>query len=389
MLDRRRAGRLRLALAALIIPVQLLSVPRSVAARPAATRPVTLTSLHMISPMTGWGLTTRAVLRTHNGGRTWRVVYRYTGPTEYMGTAFSAQGATRAELVVPVKPNHFPPLSAVLVTRDAGKHWQRSNVVQGWAGSASDLSWISPSRGWMLAGEGAAAGSAATTLYGTVDGGLHWRLLSYNSIRTHSPHALQQCDGFDGIAFRSVRVGWATGSCGAAPQSLMFERTSDGGRTWYQQHLSSPDGRRPTAWTVWPPTFRGPDGVLPTLSSACFCLTLYTTRDGGSHWTPSAPVSVRVPQYPDIVALDPARVWVWVSNLGRLYATGDGGRHWRRLSSMRGAPPYVSIDFVDPRHGFGYPPMGRGPYPYLFITHDGGRTWHRQQSRTVNGTTTP
>jgi photosystem II stability/assembly factor-like uncharacterized protein len=375
-----RAGRLGVALAALLLPIQLLPASRSFAARPPATRPVTLISLHMISSTTGWGLSARAVLRTTNGGLTWRVVYRYSGPASLRGAAFSAQGAIRAELVVPVKPHNVPPLSVVLVTRDAGKRWLRSNLIRGWA---SDLSWISPRRGWILSGEGVAAGSAATTIYGTVDGGLHWRLLSYDSIATRSPHALPPCNGFGGIAFRSPRIGWATGSCWPAGQSLMLYRSQDGGRTWYQQHLSPPGGRRSTAW---PPTFRGRDGVLPTLSSACFCLTLYTTRDGGKHWTPTAPVSARVPQYPDIFALDPAHVWVWVSDLGRLYATGDGGRHWRRLSSMRGAGPYVSIDFVDPRHGFGYPLMDDGPHPYLYVTRDGGRTWQQQQSRVFGST---
>jgi photosystem II stability/assembly factor-like uncharacterized protein len=88
--------------------------------------------------------------------------------------------------------------------------------------------------------------------------------------------------------------------------------------------------------------------------------------------------------YPDFFALDPTHVWVWT--LDRLYITRDAGRHWQRSLRMRSAPSDMSIDFVDPRHGFGYPLMDDGPHPYLYVTRDGGRTWQQQQSRVFGST---
>jgi photosystem II stability/assembly factor-like uncharacterized protein len=339
---------------------------------PSGPQPVSLIALHMVTPQRGWGLTNREVLRTDDGGRHWTVVHRAGRSTRFQGDAFTATSTTAATLVVGLHSNPHVIQSTVLTTQDAGRHWRRSSSIRGQAGSPSDISWITPRRAWILTGEGAAAGSVATDIYRTTDGGLHWAIMSFNRLSTHSTHSLPACNGFEGIAFKNVSTGWAAGTCGPAPQDLLLYRTRDGGRTWYQQHLQSPVQRPTSVWNVAPPVFGNGMAALPVQSSPCNCLTLYTLGSGGATWTPTAWLHDRPFALPPLAMLDPLHVWAWVR--GRLHVTSDGGRHWTTLPrsvSLAGA----DFAFVTPRSGFALETGSERRHAFLLRTDDGGRTW--------------
>lgn len=70
------------------------------------------------------------------------------------------------------------------------------------------------------------------------------------------------------------------------------------------------------------------------------------------------------------------------TNGGKTWRTLDGGRTWRRVLSM------LTADWLNPRVGVRfrtYTAHDRGKLA-MFVTHDGGRTWQRQQLDPCNQT---
>ena len=340
----------------------------------APARPVTLIAIHMVSPRAGWGQSAHALLRTLDGGRHWTAVKVPDRPGSLFDVALAVHDVNTAWLVSPLNVKQGPPLSVVLSTHDGGGSWSRSNVIRGWAFDAAAFSWLTARRGWLLTGEGGAAGSTPTDVYRTEDGGLHWQLLAYNHLLKGSPAALGSCDGFTGISFRTAEDGWAAGSCGAAPQILMLYRTLDGGRRWHSQRLAPPGNHRFVGWSLSPPTFFGKTGILPALVSLR-SLALYVTHDGGASWLPTRPVPDRDLTGPHVFAVDPRHVWALAGTT--LYFTPDGGHSWRVLARRLPLPGPNPLDFVDSRTGFGLPGYAGDRHPYLLETDDGGRTWRR------------
>jgi photosystem II stability/assembly factor-like uncharacterized protein len=163
------------------------------------------------SPGTPW------LYQTQNGGVTWRPVplalpatlAQY--PWNYVAgvllpTFFSAQ-----EGVLPMDVGSRSAggvvLSVVYVTHDGGATWNATMPISTVTGATS----LPDAFHWWIASEAV----TGTSLFSTVDGGLHWLRLTPGAPFTE----------ISVLSFVSSVQGWAIGGAGLL-------RTSDGGRTW-------------------------------------------------------------------------------------------------------------------------------------------------------------
>jgi photosystem II stability/assembly factor-like uncharacterized protein len=355
---------------------------------PGAARPVTLLAIHMASPGEGWAVSEHDLLRTTDGGTRWAVVRRFGA--QLFGGELAGQGSRYLWLAYPARGG-----SRILSTADGGGTWRVSRPLYGAAlgsftGSTS-LAFVDPAHGWFLATGGAAAGSAQYSLYRTTDGGLRWSRLAYTDLTAKNPShgGLPVCDCLYGLSFRDPQVGWVTGAPLAVERALIFYRTSDGGATWQAQPLPLPHGFQQFDVSISPPAFFGAIGVLPVAFIRPNAFVLYLSRDGGASWEPTTPIRARRSVgEADAFALSPQLVWAWIplipkqgnSHGGLLYQTEDGGRHWSRPVRL----PYVGtpeLDFVSAQVGFALGWVSVRPVYGLMKTVDGGRSWHRLQTR--------
>jgi photosystem II stability/assembly factor-like uncharacterized protein len=173
-------------------------------------------------------------IRTEDGGRTWRVVgtapwvLRPSFPSRRVGFAMSSKQADAGDL---------------MKTVDAGRTWRRigSPCSKGWGGYAwgAALSFVSPTRGWLLCTGQPDAGSQSKALYVTSDGGRRWRrILNAHFERGRIRLGGLQSSGYaHEISFDRSGHGLLWGSRG---YSLW---TADGGRHWHPVSATSPEIR--------------------------------------------------------------------------------------------------------------------------------------------------
>ncbi len=363
-------------------------VPHAALGNQPPSRPVAIVSIHMVSPLVGWGVSIRSVLHTSDGGRYWKIMRSLGNAPDGQIAALAARDANRAWVVVPTRSRSSSayPGSVVVSTIDGGRTWRSSRPLRGSSpplesiGSPS-INFVDALHGWVVTTEGAGAGSAAHDLYSTVDGGVTWRLIEYNRLADHASRgSLPSCDCLGGISFQSTRTGWATGLSGADPSLTILYRSADGGRTWRRQKLPLPVGYRRDNIATAPPAFFGTDGVLPVHLTTPSAFVLYRTHNGGSSWLPTTPIRTPSGNNQDIadaMALTARLVWTWVGST--LYRTADGGVRWQPIAhhlQLQGTP---EIQFVTPTIGYaGGEFTGEGTgRPYILHSIDGGRIWSK------------
>jgi photosystem II stability/assembly factor-like uncharacterized protein len=277
------------------------------------------------------------VLRTRDGGRTWR---RERAPR------LSALDVVAPTVAFAVAGR------SLLRTDDAARSWRRvSPVLRG-----SPVDFADVRNGWV-------------GLRATRDGGRTWR-------RIRSP-----CDGYDDehLALATARVGFVV--CGGQPATIMQDkllyRTADSGRTWRlvanARMFGAPKlrGILPSEGYADVMTFRDPrHGVL-----AAGRIGLYTTTDGGLRWQTGL-VMVDGPAITAVAWPTRRALYVLLTN-GELVRR-DARRRWRLVYPHTLPPPNV-FAFADVRHGIG---AGRSDFRYdpgaILATADGGHTWHER-----------
>lgn len=122
----------------------------------------------------------------------------------------------------------------------------------------------------------------------------------------------------------------------------------------------------------------------PPCGSSCSSTSILRTTDGGDHWTETRGRLDLAWPPGGAFFLDSTHAWYAerVGNWFRIASTVDGGTTWREsklVPSFRAG--YVSLQFVDPKHGWAIDAnVGGGPLwdwqgGVIYQTVDGGTSW--------------
>lgn len=187
------------------------------------------------------------------------------------------------------------------------------------------------SDGWAL---------AFNAILRTTDGGHHWTNVTPHEI------SLNTSQEVDASFFRSVQEGWiAIGSVNQRSSTRVFH-TRDGGKTWTRATLGGSPPAGVTSITFVDPVhgwlMAGGGGAMGSAPAA-----IYQTHDSGKHWTKEAMVSPE--------QLEDHGLTFGGDKNGLVFQDQTTG--WMTGSTHPGIPTHA----------------------WLYVTHDGGQSWHPQQ----------
>ena len=330
-----------------------------------------LISLHMIDLTTGWALSEQAVLRTTDGGLQWKNV---TPPNTRL-TQESIADFLTASLAWVAIPQANGTTAQVLRTTDGGQTWQQSTLQ---AAFLKQITFVDSQHGWLLSGWGPQGGPAETVgVFRTSDGGKTWSNVS-NALPASTdippPGHLPYGGRKSGIHFLNTSTGWITGTA-VVNDLIWLYVTHDGGATWYQQSLSLPPEVPSGQLSLISPTFFSDmDGVLPIIFSDLItgrgiATDIYVTHDGGTTWKSTMLLPA---VFGTIDFVDTQHGWATDGMV--LYSTSDGGQHWTKLSPGPDFKQVTDLSFVSSITGWA---IGRlsNTSSSLLRTTDGGKTW--------------
>jgi photosystem II stability/assembly factor-like uncharacterized protein len=400
----------------------LLISPSAEAAQTAPTSSgLALSRVQMLDGANGWALSNQGVLKTADGGETWKVVLSIdVGPTmsrELPPVDAAFLDGDRAW--VASVPFEQPGSVKISRTMDGGAHWTNTEMKRSpklpypeipLRGCA--LAILNDRIAWLMLVPDHGMSSEPGELYRTDDGGVSWLLVtSAYGPGTSLPHGGQ-------IEFRDTKMGWLLGSETTTTPSI-FHATDDGGVTWRQQNLPLPVGMAAVQTEIQglpenpmpvgeallvvtdlPRFFQSSPGqgvlearfMAGTTEAPNYFSVIYRTFDGGRTWQPSEPIG---PVFPVSKSsfITSEKGWVWIDEQrrlsklaipGKLYATDDGGKTWpiftSNLPQMMAGREMQQLDFVDAESGWALttPHLRAGQRlqsTELFRTTDGGKTW--------------
>jgi photosystem II stability/assembly factor-like uncharacterized protein len=332
-----------------------------------------LVTLAMADSTAGWALSAAStgnfmVVRTADGGRTWRDVSPLPGQTCDINAAFFLDSDHAWALVVRPGPDGEPQ-DRVFWTQDAARTWREGPVLGG-AFAFGQITFADAQFGWFAQDREGAEGMQSIALFRTADSGLTWRQMTATIAddRASETQRLPESCRKDFLMLDRAR-GFATGSCqGGLP--FVF-RTEDGGATWRRQVLLVPGESGQVGdcrCGISGPTFpTANDGFLAVSGDL---RVVYATHDGGATWQQAGwPVDAG----PSGIEFADA-LHGWLRDGRSLYGTNDGGMTWTLRSQILDGGPLSFSSTTDGwawlRHGW----KQQGPSVLAHST-DGGRTW--------------
>jgi photosystem II stability/assembly factor-like uncharacterized protein len=251
------------------------------------------------------------VVHSTDAGRTWREMpqtLQYPGDPDGP-PAFWFLDAMRGWIALLNQTRDEP---EIISTRDGGRHWQD---VSQQAGSLQDyelqtIQMVNDNRGY---------GKVAGAFFRTNDGGHSW-------VETKMPNI-----GFiDRLFFLTPELGWIAGGSG---NGFIVSRTVNGGQDWEESRTATPENPTGVRDLFFLNQLRG---WLITWGHNDDGSYLYSTVDGGKHWTADADLSFQGKgKFASVVRFTSReRGFVFVDDGGknRLIYTLDGGAHWDKQS---------------------------------------------------------
>jgi hypothetical protein len=350
------------------------SQPSSSVLAPSATPrsgPVTLRGIRMVTRRTGWGVSSKAVLRTNDWGGHWKVLLRFSAARWPFDFSLRTAGAGTAWVLVRTSDSRF----VVLSTHNAGGTWHSSapvpsTTVPSSPSFAGTISFANAKLGWLLRIGKPVVGRMPHQLYRTLDGGLHWTEIESSTTVTLSGHSLPAC--VDAVTSDTGKSLWATGQCDIQTSRTILYHSADGGRIWRTVILGRLPGFFVTSFATFPPLFHGAQGILPVYLSQPGAYVLYASSDHGRNWHPTTPVYLNSSGLgPGVATFDGYHVWLAANQA--LYASRDRGLHWNILYRNPGLASSPQIQFLNRKDGYAVTAV---PGPRILVTLNGGHSFH-------------
>ncbi|MDW8276379.1 MAG: hypothetical protein RMJ85_00015 [Anaerolineales bacterium] len=323
-----------------------------------------LLSIHMFTPLRGWGVMENQLLATNDGGFTWASVPvpggRFDGRN---GLFFISEREAFVLIAAPDGSNS----GTLNYTADGGQTWQSIPVPM----SRGTIQFLPNTNleGFIFQTLGAAGGSMPVAVYQTLDR-VNWQR-TFAHVRPEEIAGLPFAGIKTGAVFLNPSVGYITGS-EALPNSIYLFRTGDAGRTWQRVSLPLPEGLGSFQAETLPPVFfPGGKGFLPVdfLTDNQQTRVFYYTEDGGVNWTPRA----AVPRGTTYTFVNANTGWTWAGR--SLFYTTDGAVTWTALPvSFLAQETGTWLNFIDPRNGWLITVDDRSRVR-LYRTTDAGATW--------------
>ncbi|HVX85731.1 MAG TPA: hypothetical protein VH253_13195 [Phycisphaerae bacterium] len=365
------------------ISIQIAAASITSAAPAESTRApdARIVSVQFTDQHRGWERTDQGLLRTDDGGRTWRTVLANApwsgerGSGWYFSHDWHAIDAQQAWVAFAAASGkiHFRR------TTDAGNHWSDAIVAtESLDVLAVNVSFADPQHGWILVIPEHTMNSSPGALYRTLDGGTHWREIGSIEMPGSPPKGLPRGGN---ITFLDAHTGWLVGADTSTTPCDMCV-THDGGATWQQVQLERPADLTGDLDVLAPPVFLNPtEGRLGVRVGEAEAL--YATHDAGKHWQAIA-VTRSTGQFD---FLTPREAWIWrtaapLHNIptGPLLHTTDAGHSWQPLRGpqslehiLQKNETVTELTFIDPHHGWAC--IQNDTTTRLVHTTDGGATW--------------
>ena len=297
------------------------------------------------------------LMRTEDGGTTWKQVCPGIAPTEDISFPDAQTGFGIGALSDP---------GAVLCTTDGGGSWRTLASFTGtyWP---KKISFISPQTGWMVAQpEGADTDTSASVILQTQDGGGTWT--KRGSLPTDAEIAyFKFFDAHSGIIVTSDSRG-------------AYYRTSDGGETWTAIPRSGEDSALDQFAFI--SANQGWKLRNPGTSKTPYAVLMSHTSDGKT-WEEDGTVASGAAAYAFVFLSDQKAIMLAEAppyqqdSRMELLTTKDGGKSWEMHPLPEGingntfgmTGSQLSMRFSDDAHGWLLTAFG------LLATQDGGRTW--------------
>lgn len=365
------------------------------------------TTYQFISAEVGWLTvsdgTSASIAKTIDGGRSWHSQLNISGAFSIhpphvqffdsgTGVVFALSGST----------------PMVWRTTDGGAHWQTQFIPTVGSEALISGNFLDGQHGWVLtsAGSGPVGTPGPAFVYRTTDGGVHWsRTATLDS----------EADiAWLGISFASSATGFVTSSAGfrtghswTAPLPIFV--THDAGVTWTKLELKAPPAGAFIEALI---SFAGSAGILTVEDnrvdqcpaqngSSCYSEIpagryLYSTTDGGQHWSDPRPI-----EHGYVDMIDPQH-WVLVTTTS-ISMSADGGATWSPPQALAIPAQWFATQaqFIDPQHGWvtlsdnsegDFPGAGvYGPSGKTALIHtdDGGSTWQAVGLPSHSGPSSP
>jgi photosystem II stability/assembly factor-like uncharacterized protein len=370
---------------------------------------VTISTIHMINDLTGWGVDNASgidehVLRTRDGGRTWHDITppEPASASEENGKRILSFFLDQDHGWVTYYPEHdyqFEP-SLIWFTSDGGESWKESSPLDG---SGLDtffeprwLNFTDEHFGWLMLGHDRGVGHAPISIYRTGDGGRNWDRVIDPFSEENSGFIQVCCQS--GMIFTDSKTGIITSQDGPI-ESAYVDWTYDGGLNWQEQMLPPAD---PELFSRSWCGSRSPVGLSskevalvvecldveeqPALNKAF----LYKSNDGGQTWSfftmPAPPLESGSWEYlqrsHNIDFITPNEGWAFITDyyqhlgdeesapLSHIYNTIDGGKSWQPVKTITWIGQFSYVDLQN-----GWAAAISGDDRALVRTINEGRTW--------------
>lgn len=298
-------------------------------------------------------------------------------------------------------------------TVDGGQHWTTQNLPPS---VVMHLVFIDQQHGWTWSNGGEISGKPVNgIIYKTDDGGSTWiKISTTNTNRSFTDLTLGALPYSLSIrlGFQTVQSGWAIEwfAPATADQRAYLYMTQDGGVTWTQQQLPQPTtGPIPGIHTnlhdfltsgsvgivdMQVPIFMTPQHGIVTIETSekihqpreAF---VYETDDDGQTWSPMGS-NIKDPSgalFPEQV-IDATHILFWSPAGLATYAFDNGS--WQKLSTKK-LPAGTGenfVSFTNSQFGsivaYSYDRKTGYDVSTLYMTFDGGQTWHAISQTTKN-----